>query len=266
MPRAFLVLLSGAWAPAVGSLGTMGTKSSSWRSPERQNYSAVKSTILSPWRTSSAAGLSWRAQDCFNSGYSEQKRLLAPCPPLAGALAPGMGLAGAVSEPRPRPPPRIPSPQCCCSSAGAWRGWVPPGLCPGTGQCPFHPADLATSQGGCGSGFKEFESSLVCFFFFFFPLFLFLLVQCPRTAGPVLPALLCDGLLGNVCSEGRPGTEITFLFICLPCKFGGLAAWSLAWLLSADLPHPPAWHAALQGAGVGMPPPEWVGAAAGGCP
>lgn len=167
VPRAFLVLLSGAWAPAVGSLGTMGTKSSSWRSPERQNYSAVKSTILSPWRTSSAAGLSRRAQDCFNSGYSEQKRLLAPCPPLAGALAPGMGLAGAVSEPRPRPPPRIPSPQCCCSSAGARRGWTPPGLCPGTGQCPFHPADLATSQGGCGSGFKEFESSLVCVFFFF---------------------------------------------------------------------------------------------------
>lgn len=105
---AFLVPLSGAWAPAVGSLGTTGTKSSSWRSPERQNYSAVKSTILSPWRTSNVAGLSRRAQDCFNSGYSEQKRLLAPCPPLAGAPAPGRGLAGAVSEPRPRPPPRVP--------------------------------------------------------------------------------------------------------------------------------------------------------------
>lgn len=36
------------------------------------------------------------------------------------------------------------------------------------GKCPFHPADLATSQRGCGLGFKEFESSLVVVFFNFF--------------------------------------------------------------------------------------------------
>lgn len=257
MPWAFLVLLSGAWAPAVGSLGTMGTKSSSWRSPERQNYSAVKSTILSPWRTSSAAGLSRRAQDCFNSGYSEQKRLLAPCPPLAGALAPGMGLAGAVSEPRPRPPPRIPSPNAAAAQRVHGGAGHPQACVPAPGSARFTQLTWPPPKEAADRVLKNSKAAW-CVFFFFFPLFLFLLVQCPRTAGPVLPALLCDGLLGNVCSEGRPGTEITFLFICLPCKCGVLAAWSLAWLLSADLPHPPAWHVALQGAG--------VGAAAGGCP
>lgn len=29
--------------------------------------------------------------------------------------------------------------------------------------------------------------------------------------------------------------EITFVFICLPCKFGGLAVWSWSYLLSPEL-------------------------------
>lgn len=73
----------------------------------------------------------------------------------------------------------------------------------------------------------------------FFPSFLFFFPPFPWFNVQGLQGLFCQPAfviaLGNVCCKGCPGMEITFLFICLPCKFRGLAAPSWAGLLSLDL-------------------------------
>lgn len=107
---------------------------------------------------------------------------------------------------------------------------------PLAGRCPSHPADLAASQRQAADWVLKEFSGLVWFFFL-----LFFLSSPPSLGSMSKDCRACSAsqslwwLLGNVCSEGCPGMEITFLFICLPCKFEGLAAPNWAGPLSLHL-------------------------------
>jgi len=113
-------------------------------------------------------------------------------------------------------------------------GEAPPAPVTTGREVPVSPSWLGRlPKAGCESGFERICKRVgVTFFPFFLCGFLFFF--SPSLGSMSKDCRACSAspplwwLLGNVCSEGRPGMEITFLFICLPCKFGGLAAnsWS----------------------------------------